>query len=99
VVSPTPSRGVAEVNVGDLTSCSTPGPAVTPEALEKVGFLKKRFDVLKVLGDGELKKKLVVTAHRFSASARSKIEAAGGSVTELPGKSPLVKNKKSAAKK
>ena len=55
--------------------------------------------LLKVLGDGELKKKLAVTAHRFSASAKTKIEAAGGSVTTLPGKKPVVKNKKSAAKK
>jgi len=90
---------VAEVNVGDLEELFDAGAAVTPEALQKVGYLKRRFDVLKVLGDGELKKKLAVTAHRFSTSARSKIEAAGGSVTELPGKKPLVKKKKSAEKK
>jgi large subunit ribosomal protein L15 len=90
---------VAEVNVGDLEDLFDAGAEVTPAALEKIGYLKKRYDVLKVLGDGELKKKLAVTAHRFSASAKTKIEAAGGSVTTLPGKKPVVKNKKSAAKK
>jgi large subunit ribosomal protein L15 len=90
---------VAEVNVGDLEELFEAGAEVTPEALEKIGYLKKRYDVLKVLGDGELKKKLAVTAHRFSASAKTKIEAAGGSLITLPGKKPVVKNKKSAEKK
>jgi large subunit ribosomal protein L15 len=92
------AQTVAEVNVGDLEELFDAGASVTPEALQEVGYLKKRFDLLKVLGDGELKKKLSVTAHRFSASARSKIEAAGGKVTELPGKKPLVKSKKAAEK-
>ena len=61
---------------------------VTPEALENIGYLKKRYDVLKVLGDGEIKKKLTVSAHRFSASAKAKIEGAGGSVATLAAKTP-----------
>jgi large subunit ribosomal protein L15 len=89
---------VAEVNVGDLEELFESGGEVTPETLQKIGYLKKRFDVVKVLGDGELKKKLAVSAHRFSASARTKIEAAGGSVTTLPGKKPVVKNKQASAK-
>jgi large subunit ribosomal protein L15 len=49
-----------------------------------------------VLGGGELTKKLKVSAHRFSTSAREKIEKAGGEATELPGKAPVVKNKQRA---
>ena len=49
--------------------------------------------MLKVLGDGELTKKLNVSAHRFSKSAQEKIEKAGGQVVVLPGKAPVVKNK------
>jgi large subunit ribosomal protein L15 len=48
---------------------------------------------LKILGDGELTKRLKVSAHRFSKSAREKIEKAGGEVVVLPGKAPVPKNK------
>ena len=48
--------------------------------------------MLKILGDGELTKKLTVTAHRFSRTAREKIENAGGQIVVLPGKKPVVKN-------
>ena len=58
---------------------------------------KCRFDELKILGDGELTKKLQVSAHRFSATAKEKIEKAGGEVVQLPGKTP-VEEKKNAAK-
>jgi len=90
---------VAEVNVGDLEELFDSNATVTPEALKEIGYLKKRYDVLKVLGDGELKKKLTVSAHRFSASARQKIENAGGSVTTLPGKTTVAEKKKTKAKK
>ena len=46
-----------------------------------------------LLGNGELTKKLKVSAHRFSESAHQKIEQAGGQVVVLPGKAPVVKNK------
>ena len=69
------------VNVGDLEELFEAGATVTPEALKEAGIVKRRFDVLKVLGDGELTKKLAVSAHRFSASAKEKIEKAGGSAT------------------
>ncbi|HEX5103713.1 MAG TPA: 50S ribosomal protein L15 [Pirellulaceae bacterium] len=88
---------VAEVNVGDLEELFNAGAEVTPEALENIGYLKKRYDVLKVLGDGELKKKLTVSAHRFSASAKAKIEGAGGSVATLAAKKPA--SEKSPPKK
>ena len=52
---------------------------------------KGRFDELKLLGDGELTKKLKVSAHRFSESAKEKIEKAGGQAIVLPGPAPVVK--------
>ena len=90
---------VAEINVGDLEELCDAGSSVTPESLEKLGCLKARYDVLKVLGDGELKKTLTVSAHRFSASAKQKIESAGGTVTVLPGKTTVAEKKKAKAKK
>jgi large subunit ribosomal protein L15 len=51
---------------------------ITPELLAGEGLLKSLRDPLKVLGEGELVRRLVVRAHRFSAQARAKIEAAGG---------------------
>jgi large subunit ribosomal protein L15 len=48
-------------------------------------MLKKNHKTVKVLGTGELKKKLVVEAHAFSAGAKAKIEAAGGKAEELKG--------------
>lgn len=56
--------------------------AITPELLRSKGLLGKG-DLVKVLGSGDISAALNITAHAFSASARTKIEAAGGSVTEL----------------
>lgn len=56
--------------------------AITPELLRSKGLLGKG-DLVKVLGSGDISAALNVSAHAFSASARTKIEAAGGSVTEL----------------
>jgi large subunit ribosomal protein L15 len=55
------------------------GETVTPELLRAHGFVRRAKDPIKVLGDGELKIKLVIHAHAFSASAKEKIAAAGGS--------------------
>jgi large subunit ribosomal protein L15 len=72
----------AAVNLRDLDRFDE-GAEITPESLSERGLIRStRLDV-KILGHGELKKKLSVTAHFFSASAREKIEAAGGSVTQL----------------
>jgi large subunit ribosomal protein L15 len=60
------------------------GVEVTPEMLAQAGIIKRRDELVVVLGRGELKHPLTVKAHRFSASARAKIEAAGGMVEELP---------------
>jgi large subunit ribosomal protein L15 len=88
---------VAEINVGDLEELFDSGATITPDSLRTAGIVKQRFDVLKVLGDGELTKKLHVSAHRFSASAKEKIEKAGGTVTIVPGPTPVAA--KQAAKK
>ena len=61
------------------------GAVVTPERLAKAGIIKQADELVVILGRGELKKPLTVKAHRFSASARAKIEAAGGAVEALPG--------------
>ena len=71
------------VNVGDLEQRFDSGAEVTPEALQAAGLVRKLSVDVKVLGEGELTKKLSVTAHTFSRSAVEKIEAAGGSVTRL----------------
>jgi large subunit ribosomal protein L15 len=71
------------VNVGDLERRFEPGAEVTPEALKASGLIRKLSVDVKVLGQGELTKKLVVSAHSFSKSAVEKIEAAGGTVTRL----------------
>jgi large subunit ribosomal protein L15 len=84
---------VAEINVAVLDSNFEAGQDVTLESVSAKGLIRGRFDVLKVLGSGDLTKKLTVSAHRFSKSATEKIEKAGGSVVILPGKKPVVKNK------
>jgi large subunit ribosomal protein L15 len=86
------AKSVLVVNVGDLNEAFKSGDEVTPETLAaNTSLAKARYDELKVLGNGELKKKLKVSAHRFSASAKEKIEKAGGEVIILPGKAPVVK--------
>jgi large subunit ribosomal protein L15 len=85
---------VAAVNVAALEKHFSAGDEVTPEALVAKNLTKGRFDQLKLLGDGELTKKLKVSAHRFSETAKEKIEKAGGSVVVLPGPAPVVKNQK-----
>ena len=89
---------VGTVNVADLEAHFEAGDEVTPESLRARDLAKYRYDVLKILGDGTLTKKLTVSAHRFSKSAREKIEQAGGTIVELPGKSPVVKNKMKSAR-
>lgn len=60
------------------------GSEVTPEALLAAGLLKSRRYPVKILSDGEIKHPLSVKAHRFSVAAKARIEAAGGSVEEVP---------------
>jgi large subunit ribosomal protein L15 len=71
-------RNYAEVNVGRLEGRFDAGAVVTPEALVEQRIVRNLRDGVRVLGDGELSKALTVRAHHFSATARAKIEAAGG---------------------
>jgi large subunit ribosomal protein L15 len=73
----------APVNVATLEERFDAGAEVTPDSLVEKGVLKNTKTDVKILGNGELKKKLSITAHAVSASAREKIEAAGGSITLL----------------
>jgi large subunit ribosomal protein L15 len=68
------------VNVGRLEAVFADGDVVDAESLAAKGVIKSADSPVKVLGDGELKKKLTVKVDKFSASARTKIEAAGGTV-------------------
>ena len=70
------------VNVRDLERFEA-GSDVTPELMLEQGLVSNTRVDIKVLGDGELSKKLTVTAHRFSLSAKEKIEKAGGTVVSL----------------
>ncbi len=72
-------REIAVVNLRDLTGFEG---EVTPETLAERGLVKSGLPV-KILGDGDLAAALLVKAHRFSKTARQKIEAAGGSCEEL----------------
>jgi large subunit ribosomal protein L15 len=70
------------INVADLEERFKADAEVTPESLREAGLAKRRYDI-KILGTGEISKKLTVKAHGFSASAKEKIEAAGGSCEVL----------------
>jgi large subunit ribosomal protein L15 len=77
---------VAVVNVGQLDQAFAAGEEVTIESLAAKNLAKGRFDVLKILGDGELTKKLKIHAHKFSKSAEEKIAKSGSEKIVLPGK-------------
>jgi large subunit ribosomal protein L15 len=85
---------VSTINVGDLERRFEANDEVNPATLKSRGLVKGQYDVLKILGDGDLSKRLRISAHQFSASAKEKIEKAGGEITVLPGKKPVVKPKK-----
>jgi large subunit ribosomal protein L15 len=70
------------VNVGSLDRFED-GAEVTPETLAAAGLIRSTRKDVKILGQGDLARKLTVSAHAFSATAREKIEAAGGTVVPL----------------
>jgi large subunit ribosomal protein L15 len=92
------------LNVGDLSDLPADNE-VTLEDLIVSGAINKNRP-LKILGDGELNVKLTIQAHKFSGSARAKIEAAGGTIVEIPwdaerrsrsaGPNPAMRNRKPA---
>ncbi|MEE1066668.1 MAG: 50S ribosomal protein L15, partial [Acutalibacteraceae bacterium] len=71
-------KEIVAVNVADLEARFENGAVVDVESLKQVGLVKNSFDGVKILGNGELTKKLTVKADAFSESAKQKIEAAGG---------------------
>jgi large subunit ribosomal protein L15 len=86
------------VNVRDLERVFEDGDTVNVEAMLEKGLIKNTKADVKVLGNGELTKKLSVTAHRFSAGAREKIAAAGGTATALKEPADPRKSKRRAEK-
>ncbi len=81
----------APINVGSLDRFDD-GAEVTPESLVEKGLLKNTKTDVKLLGNGELTKKLTIRVHGISATAREKVEQAGGTVSLL--KEPKVKKRK-----
>ena len=76
------SKEIAEVNVGDLEVFPA-GAKIDEEALVAHGFVKGRFDRIKILGNGDLTKAVTVSAHAFSKGAAEKIKKAGGKIVVL----------------
>jgi large subunit ribosomal protein L15 len=73
----------AILNVSDLQRHFEEGEEVSLEAAKARGLMKKRDSLLKILGKGDIEKKLVVKAQKFSETAKGKIEKAGGSVVTV----------------
>ncbi len=75
------------INVSRLQELVTNGiiadGVVTPDVLYNVGVVSRRRSLVKILGNGEITTKLEISAHAFSATAKEKIEAAGGTVTTV----------------
>ena len=90
---------VVAINVEDLERLFSVGDDVNPETLDRTPLLGHRYDELKVLGNGELTKKLTVSAHRFSNSAVEKIEKAGGEVVRLRRRISVEEKKRAAKEK
>jgi large subunit ribosomal protein L15 len=72
------------VNVKRLMAYFEDGATVSPETLAEVGIIKSPKELVAILGEGELDRAYTVRAHRISAGARQKIEAAGGTAEKLP---------------
>lgn len=85
---------VAVVNVGQINDNFEAGEEVSLRALAAKNLARGRFDILKVLGDGELTKKVSIQAHRFSKSAAEKIEKAGAEMVVLSAKIPVEEKKR-----
>jgi large subunit ribosomal protein L15 len=81
------------VNVGGLDAAFTDGATVDHESLRKAGLANGPADGIRILGEGELTKRLVVRAHHFSKSAAEKIAAKGGTAEVIPPPKKPVRNK------
>ena len=72
-----------EISLGKIESNFNAGDEVTPEILHERGLIKKAKHDLVILGTGDVSKALNISAHRFTKTAKDKIEKAGGSATEI----------------
>ena len=81
------------VNVGDLDMHYTDGEEVNEETLLAKGLAKKTLDGVRILGEGDVTKKLVIKAHHFTKSAKEKVEAKGGTCELIPPPAKPVRNK------
>ena len=80
--NPLTRKEFALVNIGQLDIFES-GSSIDAGALIEAGIIKKVCDGIKVLGNGDLSKAIIIKAHKFSAAAREKIVAAGGTVEEI----------------
>jgi large subunit ribosomal protein L15 len=87
------ARHFLVVNVGDLDKAFADGASVDHAALREAGLARGPADGVRILGNGELTKRLVVRAHHFSKSAAEKIAAKGGTAERIPPPKKPVKNK------
>lgn len=91
-----PNRTIyAVVNLSNLENAFDAGATVDEASLKSAGLVKGRYDGVKVLGQGDLTKKLTVRVHKLSGKAKEAIQKAGGAVEELP----LVAHKPESASK
>lgn len=72
-----------EISLAKLEESFNAGDEITPEVLHEKGLIKKAKHDLVILGTGDISKALKISAHRFTKTAREKIENAGGSITEI----------------
>ena len=72
-----------EISLAKIDSSFSAGDEVTPEVLHERGLIKKAKHDLVILGNGELTKAIKISAHRFTKTAKDKIEKAGGTATEI----------------
>jgi len=87
------ARSFNVVNVGDIDGLFTADEEVTVDSLRTKGLAKKSLDGVRILGEGDVTKKLVIKAHHFSKSAKEKIEAKGGTAELIPPPKKPVRNK------
>ena len=72
-----------EISLAKLEESFSAGDEITPEVLHEKGLIKKAKHDLVILGNGEISKAMKISAHRFTKTAREKIEKVGGSITEI----------------
>lgn len=81
------------VNVGDIDAIFKEGEEVNPQTLNEKGLATKIADGVRILGNGEITKKLIIKAHGFTKTALEKIQAKGGTADLIPPPKKPVKNK------